>query len=108
MVRARSLKWNPHKDRRENHGGGKVRATTRVDGEFAFPRMKSSHRFINRVANIIRGNITKQEKTCGIRMSCKGFVVVFARKNLKCGMFHRMITACCKDMREIKYIHDYI
>ena len=56
----RPLEWNPGQGRREEHGGGQVRSTTRVDGEFAFTGAQPGHRFIDRVANIVHGQIAEQ------------------------------------------------
>ena len=61
-----------------------------------FAAAQAGHGFMDRSANIFRGHLTKQEKPGGVGMPGKIFVVVFACKDFKRGMFHSMVAPCCK------------
>ena len=107
--RGHGLGGYPGKAGRQKHGGREIRSTARVDRQIAFPGAQAGHRFMDRFANIACGHITEQEKTRGIGMPSEIFVIVFAGKNLKRGVFYGVIPPCCKKGREIKdRRHDFI
>jgi hypothetical protein len=81
---------------REKRSGCHVGSTALVDGESAFACTESGHRFIRGRLNILHIKIPKQKKACRVGMSSHGGFVR-ARKNVKCGVFERMITPSFKN-----------
>jgi hypothetical protein len=95
-----SLKRHPGKGPREKRSGCHVGSTALMDGESAFACTESGHRFIRGRLNILHINIPKQKKACRVGMASHGGFVR-ARKNVKCGVFERMITPGFENKREV-------
>jgi hypothetical protein len=46
-----------------------------------FARSKAPHRLVDRVANVICGNLAEDKETCRVGMSCQSFVIIGTRKD---------------------------
>lgn len=79
-----------------------------MDGKITFAGAQARHRFLDRAADIVCGEIAEQEKACGVGMTCQIFVVVFACQDLKRGVFHSVVAPRCQNVREFQYVHGFI
>ena len=88
-----SSKRHPGKGPGKKRCGRHVGPASGVDGESAFTGYESRLRFRGRLRNIFLFEIAKEEESRGVGMSAHGLLRIFARQNLKCGMFERMVSA---------------
>ena len=96
-----SLNRRPGKGCRKKRGGNEIGTASGVDGESAFTGFKSLHRLGCRICYIFNLNVTKQIKAGRVGMSSHG-CVIGTRKDMKCGMFERMVSSRFKNEREIE------
>jgi hypothetical protein len=77
-----------------------------MNGKFFFAGSQAGIGFIQRRADILRAQLTKDEKTGRVGMPSH-VDFMRARQHVKRGMFKRMIAPGFKDIGEVKY-HDFI
>ena len=73
-----------------------------MDGESAFARVESRVRFVRAGDHIVGGNVAEQKKTRRVGMSRHGLVFIFARKNVKRGVFERVVFSSFEDEGKIE------
>lgn len=73
-----------------------------MHGESAFARVESSHGFRRRLIYIFRFHIAEQKKARRVGVSRHRLLFVFAREDVKCGMFERVIASCFEDEGKIE------
>jgi hypothetical protein len=73
-----------------------------MDGQPMLAGPQTPHGFIDRAANILRSNVAKQEEPAGVGMPAQTFVIVFARQDVKRGMFQGVVAPGCKVWGQIK------
>jgi hypothetical protein len=73
-----------------------------VDGKFRFPGAQTPHRFSDRIADVIHGEIAKQVEAARIGMSRQFFIIVLACQHFQRGVFQRMIASGCQIRWEIQ------
>ncbi len=98
----RSTKGHPGKRRGKNRRDDEVGPASLVDGESAFARVESRVRFVRAGDHIVGGNVAEQKKSRRVGMSRHGLVFVFARKNVKRGVFERVIFSSFEDEGKIE------
>ena len=96
-----SLKRRPGKGRREKRSNNEIGPASLVDGQSAFACVEAGQRLGCRNRYIFQLKIAEEVKTCRVGMSRHAYFI-FSRKDVKCGMFKRVIASCFKDQWEIK------
>jgi len=94
-------KRHPGKGPREKRSGCHVGAASGVDGEATFAREQPRHRLRRGGGNILRDHVTEQEKARRVGMPRHGGLI-FACKDVKRGMFERVISSCFEDEGKIE------
>lgn len=98
----RSTKGHPGKRRGKNRRDDEVGPASLVDGESAFARVESRARFVRAGDHIVGGNIAEQKKSRRVGMSRHGLVFIFAREQMKRGVFERVIFSSFEDEGKIE------
>jgi len=93
-------KWRPGKGRRHKRSGDHIGAATGMDSESAFTGVESRPGFGRRIRNIVELNIAEQKKAGRVGMSRHGDMI-FAREDMQCGMFERVVAPGFEDERKI-------
>lgn len=98
----RSTKRHPGKRRGQNRSDNEVGPASFVNSESAFAHVESRVRFVRAGGHIVRLKIAEQKKACRVGVPRHRLVFVFAREDVKRGMFKRVITSCFEDEGKIK------
>lgn len=73
-----------------------------MDGESAFARVESRVGFVGAGDHVVGRNVAEQKKSRRVGMSRHGLVFVFAREQMKRGMFERVIFASFENEGKIE------
>ena len=98
----RSTEGHPGKRRGKNRRDDEVGPASLVDGESAFARVDSRVRFVRAGDHIVGGNVAEQKKTRRVGMSRHGLVFIFAREQMKRGVFERVIFSSFKNEGKVE------
>ena len=100
--RVGSSKRRPGKSSGKKRGGRHIRAAPRMDGESTFTGFETSQRFDGGIRNLFKLQIAEQKKTGRVGMSRHGLVCILVRKDVKCGVFERVISTSFKDEGQVE------
>ena len=89
----RSTQGHPGKRRGKKRGGDQIGPASLVDGESAFACVESRVRFVRAGDHVVGGNVAEQKKSRRVGMSRHGLVFIFAREQMKRGMFERVVSS---------------
>lgn len=98
----RSTKGHPGKRRGEKRGDDKISPASLVDGESAFARVESRVGFVRAGDHVVGGNVAEQKKSRRVGMSRHGLIFIFAREQMKRGVFERVVFASFENEGKIE------
>lgn len=95
-------KREPGKGPGKKRSDGKVGATSWMNGESAFTGIQSGLGLCHCRPDILRVQISKQEKTGWVGVSCHALVGKFAREHVDGGVFERVVAPCFENKGKIE------